>query len=65
MIDAACRELAGRGIHVDFSSGDTDEAHATSAKQKADDIRQQLLNHPLVADAVEIFSGKIEEIKIR
>ena len=65
MIDAACRELAGRGIHVDFSSGDTDEEHATSAKQKADDIRQQLLNHPLVADAVEIFSGKIEEIKIR
>jgi DNA polymerase-3 subunit gamma/tau len=65
MIDAACRELVGRGIHVDFSSGDTEEKPATSAKQKADDIRQQLLNHPLVADAVEIFSGKIEEIKIR
>jgi len=65
MIDAACREHAGRGIHVDFSSSDTDAKHGTSAKQKADDIRQQLLNHPLVADAVEIFSGKIEEIKIR
>jgi DNA polymerase-3 subunit gamma/tau len=65
MIDAVCREHAGRGIHVDFSRDDTDEKHATSAKQKADDIRQQLLNHPLLADAVEIFSGKIEEIKIR
>ena len=65
MVDAACREIDGRGIHVDFSSDDTVEKHVVSAKQKADDIRQQLLNHPLLADAVEIFSGKIEEIKIR
>ena len=65
MIDAVCREHAGRGIHVDFSSGDSRMNSATSAKQKADDIRQKLLNHPLLADAVEIFSGKIEEIKIR
>ena len=65
MIDAVCREFAGRGIHVDFSSGDMEAMHAISAKQKADDIRQQLLNHPLVADAVEIFNGTIEEIKIR
>ena len=65
MIDAVCRELAGRKIHVDFFTGDTEENPATSAKQKADDIRQKLLNHPLLADAVEIFSGKIEEIKIR
>ncbi len=65
MIDAVCRELAGRRIHVDFFSVDTQDSATTSAKQKADDIRQKLLNHPLLADAVEIFSGKIEEIKIR
>ncbi|MBR9987036.1 MAG: DNA polymerase III subunit gamma/tau [Desulfosarcina sp.] len=65
MIDAICRERAGRGIQVDFFNGDTPDSSATSAKQKADDIRQKLLNHPLLADAVEIFSGKIEEIKIR
>ena len=65
MIEAACREHAGRGIHMDFSGDDADEKHATSAKQKADEIRQQLLNHPLVVDAVDIFSGKIDEIKIR
>ena len=64
-IDAVCREHAGRRIHVDFSSDDTGEKHGSAAKQKADDIRQRLLNHPLLADAVEIFSGKIEEIKIR
>ena len=65
MIDAICRELAGRKIQVDFFSSDSEENPTASAKQKADDIRQQLLNHPLLADAVEIFSGKIEEIKIK
>ncbi len=65
MIEAVCRELAGRGIQVDFFGGDTQDSSAASAKQKTDDIRQKLLNHPLLADAVEIFSGKIEEIKIR
>ncbi len=65
MLDAVCREHAGRGIQVDFSSADAANNHAATAKLKADDIRQQLLNHPLVADAVDIFSGKIEEIKIR
>ena len=65
MIEAVCREHAGRTIQVDFSNDDVDEKSVTSAKQKADDIRQQLLNHPLVADAVDIFSGTIEEIKIR
>ena len=65
MIEAVCREHAGREIHIDFSSGDADETQATSGQQRANDIKRQLLNHPLVADAVDIFSGKIEEIIIR
>jgi DNA polymerase-3 subunit gamma/tau len=65
MIETVCREHAGRGVEVDFSNGDAEGKDAVTVKQKADTIRQQLLNHPLVADAVDIFSGKIEEIKIR
>jgi DNA polymerase-3 subunit gamma/tau len=65
LIADLCREHAGRGIQIEFRR-DTDGArHSISAKQKADEMRQQLLNHPLVADAVDIFSGKIEEIKIK
>jgi DNA polymerase-3 subunit gamma/tau len=65
LIADLCREHAGRGIQIEFHR-DTDGArHSISTKQKADEMRQQLLNHPLVADAVDIFSGKIEEIKIK
>ncbi len=65
MIEAVCREHAGRGIQVDFSRGDADGTRAATAKQEAENTKQQLLNHPLVADAVDIFSGKIEAIKIK
>ena len=65
MIEAVCREQAGRGVRIDFSGDDAGANQVTSAKQKANEIRQQLLNHPLVADSIDIFNGKIEEIKIR
>lgn len=65
MIESVCREQADREIKIDFTGDAAHGAQAATAKQKASDIRQQLLNHPMVADALDIFSGKIEEIKIR
>jgi DNA polymerase-3 subunit gamma/tau len=64
MIEAVCRERTGREIQIDFS-GQPSERQAVAKKQKTDEIRKQLLNHPLVADAIDIFNGKIEEIKIK
>jgi len=65
MIEAVCSEHGGRRVQIDTSGDGRDESQVTSARKKANEVRRQLLNHPLVADAVDIFSGKIEEIKIR
>ncbi len=65
LVEAVCRQHADRDIQIDFSGDKKDDAQVALVKQKADDLRQQLLNHPLVADAVDIFSGKIEDIKIK
>jgi DNA polymerase-3 subunit gamma/tau len=65
MIESVCREQTGREIRIDFSGPAADAKNNAVEKQKIDEVRQTLLNHPLVADAVEIFNGKIEEIKIR
>jgi DNA polymerase-3 subunit gamma/tau len=65
LVEKICREHAHRGIQIDFNGGKEDGAKTATAKQEADELRQQLLNHPLVADAVDIFSGKIEDIKIK
>lgn len=65
MIEKICQEQTGRAIGVDFKVDDTETKRAEDVKQKSDTLRQQLLNHPLVADAVDIFNGKIDEIKIK
>ncbi|HSO18412.1 MAG TPA: hypothetical protein VLT88_03080, partial [Desulfosarcina sp.] len=65
MIESACRDHGGRKIRIDFSGEDAGEGDAAAAKRRADDLRQKLLNHPLVADAVDLFNGKIEEINIK
>ena len=65
MVQSICRQCADRDIKIDFADDKKGDAHVETAKLKANELRQQLLNHPLVADAVDIFSGKIEDIKIK
>jgi len=65
MIESVCLEQTGRRVHFDFCGDDGNEKNAVEEKMKVDEIRKELLNHPLVADAVEIFNGKIEEIKVK
>lgn len=65
MIQAICRQSADRDIEIDFADDKKGHTQVETAKRKANELRQQLLNHPLVADAVDIFSGKIEDIKIK
>ncbi len=63
LIEASCRQHAGRGIELDVADNKAVDTNKQSAKRKADEVRQKLLNHPLVADAVDIFNGKIESLK--
>jgi DNA polymerase-3 subunit gamma/tau len=65
LVETVCRQHADRDIQIDFVGDKKDDAKAATAKQRSNELRQQLLNHPLVADAVDIFSGKIEDIKIK
>jgi DNA polymerase-3 subunit gamma/tau len=37
---------------------------ARNKKSQADRLKQEALSHPLVADAIEIFDGKVVDIKI-
>jgi DNA polymerase-3 subunit gamma/tau len=65
LIEKVCRDTTGKSIHVDFTVDSVREKQVEKAKQQNDTIKRQLLNHPLVADAVDVFNGKIDEIKIK
>jgi DNA polymerase-3 subunit gamma/tau len=64
LIETLCRQHAGRGIRMDVADDTATGGGKQSAKRKAHAVRQKLLNHPLVADAVDIFNGKIESLKV-
>ncbi|MDL2269238.1 DNA polymerase III subunit gamma/tau [Desulfosarcina sp. OttesenSCG-928-A07] len=58
-----CRQTGGgRKIEICFTHEAPGENEKIAALQKADDVRQKLMNHPLVADAMDIFSGELETI---
>jgi DNA polymerase-3 subunit gamma/tau len=47
------------------SSSEPDDEHQKKKSQNEHLLKQKALSHPLVADAIEIFSGKLIDVKIR
>jgi DNA polymerase-3 subunit gamma/tau len=47
------------------SLSDPDDQHPKKKSQNNHLIKQKAIGHPLVADAIEIFSGKLIDVKIR
>ena len=53
-----------KGIML-ISSSEPDEERPKKKSQNDHDLKQKALSHPLVADAIEVFSGKLIDVKIR
>jgi hypothetical protein len=47
------------------SLSEPDDQHPKKKSQNNHFIKQKALGHPLVADAIEIFNGKLIDVKIR
>jgi DNA polymerase-3 subunit gamma/tau len=47
------------------SSSEPDDEHPKKKSQNDQFLKQKALSHPLVADAIEIFNGKLIDVKIR
>jgi DNA polymerase-3 subunit gamma/tau len=48
-----------------ISSSEPDEERPKKKSQNDHHLKQKALSHPLVADAIEIFNGKLIDVKIR
>jgi len=62
-IQEAARVFFGREFHLTFRLDDDGE-NTRRKKIEQTTTRQEALNHPMVAAAVEIFGGKIVDVKI-
>ena len=63
-LEKVCREVFGEtltlALEVDRTPGDD----RLKRKETETQARQEALNHPLVADALEIFDGRIVDVKV-
>jgi DNA polymerase-3 subunit gamma/tau len=63
-IQRACHALSGHRPRVVIQGRATDPAERKKKKERETQARQEALSHPLVAEAVELFNGKILDVKI-
>ncbi len=47
-----------------FKDGTIVENDNQKKKSKDNQLKQEAFNHPLIADAIEIFDGKIVDVKV-
>jgi len=59
-----CEKLFGKQIDVQFQFRKKEKPAEHQEKQKNKTLKQKALNHKLVADALEIFNGKILDVKL-
>jgi DNA polymerase-3 subunit gamma/tau len=63
VLKQVCADILGGRKNIQFATGNC--ADGRDRKKKNDDqLKQKALNHPLVADAIEIFNGRLLDIKI-
>jgi len=64
IIKQICRDFFGKDIDVVVKVKREQNNDARNKKSQTEHLKQEALSHPLVADAIEIFDGKVVDIKI-
>jgi DNA polymerase III subunit gamma/tau len=63
-LEKLCNDLAGRPIRLLITSNCEDAQDKRKEKKKSDQLKQKVLGDPLVMQAVELFQGKVVDIKL-
>jgi len=63
IIHQVCRDIFTREMKVDIVAAETDAGN-TPKKNKANRLKSEALSHPLVTDAIDIFEGKLIDVKL-
>ncbi len=58
------QEALGRPVEVRIRAAEGEQTAKVEKKNEIENRKREALNHPLVADAVEIFDGKIVDVKL-
>jgi DNA polymerase-3 subunit gamma/tau len=62
ILQQVCTQVFGEKHQIRLTAGKSGGDH--SKKKKDNQLKQKALDHPLVADAIEIFDGKLVDVKV-
>jgi DNA polymerase-3 subunit gamma/tau len=63
VLQQVCTAVLGDKQNIQLSVSDTMDDR-NNKKKKNNQLKQKALDHPLVADAIEIFDGKLVDVKV-
>ncbi len=64
ILKAACRDFYGEKLAIEIKTKMSTDNNDKKKTDRAGKLRQEALNHPLVQDAIEVFNGRIVDVKI-
>jgi DNA polymerase-3 subunit gamma/tau len=63
VLKQVCADILGSRHEIQFKAGGSTE-DKKQTKKKNNQLKQKAISHPLVAEAIEIFDGKLVDVKI-
>lgn len=64
VLQQVCADVLGSRKDIRLSAGTTPDDNYQKKKSHDNELKKKALSHPLVADAVEIFDGKLIDVKL-
>jgi len=64
VLQQVCADVLGSRKDIRLAAGTTPDDNYQKKKSHDNELKKKALSHPLVADAVEIFNGKLIDVKI-
>jgi DNA polymerase-3 subunit gamma/tau len=64
LLKKVCTEVFGGAVDIVIAAGGDDGVNPQEKRERNHTLVQQALNHPLIADAIEIFNGKLVDVQI-
>lgn len=59
-----CRQLSGKPMELKLVTKGEPESRKQNIRKQAAQLKNEALAHPVVLDAIEVFNGKVAEVKI-
>ncbi len=64
ILKGVCGNIFGKKMDITIIADTVSNEEAKQKKNKADLMKQEALSHPLVSEAIDVFNGKVIDIKL-